>query len=408
MNTASVKKYLDRHQINGELLSSHANSPDIIVVIPCYDEPDILMALNTLQQNAMAGFVVEVIVVVNSGEHTSDVVIEQNRSTYNLLIEESQSWQEGILLSPVLIENVRRKHAGVGYARKVGMDLAVWRFAQNNNTRGIIASLDADTKVASDYLSEIYESFTCHPKRYGVVVNFAHAISGEEYSSQIYKAIMHYELHLRYVNQALKMSGYPYVHHTVGSAFAVSASAYVAHGGMNRRQGGEDFYFLHKLFPHGEFHELNTTTVYPSSRPSLRVPFGTGPQVNEFLITQTLKTYSLSAFLELRTFIESVPMWYEGAVELSVCMQAFLESIAFEENLEIVRKNSASQVTFIKRFFAYFDAFKVVKFLNFSHQHYFQKNDVIMESQNFLKIMGYDVLVDVKDLLLTYRNIEGR
>ena len=41
--------------------------------------------------------------------------------------------------------------------------------------------------------------------------------------------------------------GYPDSIYTIGSAFAVRAEAYMKQGGMNRRQAGEDFYFLYKL-----------------------------------------------------------------------------------------------------------------------------------------------------------------
>ena len=45
----------------------------------------------------------------------------------------------------------------------------------------------------------------------------------------------------------MKFAGYPWAMYTVGSAFAVTAEAYVKRGGMNRRQAGEDFYFLQNL-----------------------------------------------------------------------------------------------------------------------------------------------------------------
>ncbi len=35
----------------------------------------------------------------------------------------------------------------------------------------------------------------------------------------------------------------------VGSALAVKALQYVKAGGMNRKQAGEDFYFVQKLVP---------------------------------------------------------------------------------------------------------------------------------------------------------------
>jgi hypothetical protein len=46
---------------------------------------------------------------------------------------------------------------------------------------------------------------------------------------------------------------FSYAYHTVGSAMAVKAYQYVKVGGMNRRQAGEDFYFIQKLVHSGNF-----------------------------------------------------------------------------------------------------------------------------------------------------------
>ena len=94
-----------------------------------------------------------------------------------------------------------------------------------------------------------------------------------------YHAIALYELHLRYYLHSVRSTGYPHAFHTVGSAFAVRADIYCQEGGMNRRQGGEDFYFIQKVAQRGSWSECNETCVYPSPRPSDRVPFGTGPAV---------------------------------------------------------------------------------------------------------------------------------
>jgi len=403
-----IEKYLSLHKVDGRLLVHRDTVPDIIVVIPCYDEPNISRTLNALRSAKINGLSIEVIVVVNSGEGAPDSVIEQNRLTYETLLKEVDECSGSVLISPVLLEGVRRKYAGVGYARKVGMDLAVWRFSRGDSSLGVIASLDADTMVESNYFEALSTAFRKHPKCYGAIINFAHPIDGDEYPPEVYAGIQHYELHLRYVNQALKMSSYPYVCHTVGSAFAVRFMAYVAHGGMNRRQGGEDFYFLHKLLPHGQFIELNSTTVHPSSRPSLRVPFGTGPQVNEFLESQELLTYNYAAFLELKAFVGQAPLLYEKDIELSEIMSAFLATVHFQDKLEEIRRNAATQASFLKRFYAFFDAFKVVKFLNFSHQEFFSKNNVLSEARRFLALQGYDVEEDAKVLLEIYRKVEGR
>ena len=138
-------------------------------------------------------------------------------------------------------------------------------------------------------------------------IYFEHPLSGNNYPEAIYKYITLYELHLRYYFQGLAYSGFPYVFHTVGSAIAVKALPYVKAGGMNRRQAGEDFYFIQKLVPAGGYFNLNSTTVYPSPRASSRVPFGTGASIGKLDAgnSSTLLTYNMLAFKELRVFFRT-------------------------------------------------------------------------------------------------------
>ncbi len=60
---------------------------------------------------------------------------------------------------PVYCDNLPRKHAGVGLARKIGMDQAVLRFAAVHNFRGIIVNLDADSVCNKNYFTEILNHF---------------------------------------------------------------------------------------------------------------------------------------------------------------------------------------------------------------------------------------------------------
>ncbi len=126
---------------------------------------------------------------------------------------------------------------------------------------------------------------------------------GDDFPEDIYRYITLYELHLRYYIQGLRYSGFPYAFHTVGSAIAVKAFQYVKAGGMNRRQAGEDFYFVQKLVPLGGYFALNSTTVYPSPRESFRVPFGTGAAISRLMNNpgEEFLTYNFEAFRELRS-----------------------------------------------------------------------------------------------------------
>jgi hypothetical protein len=172
-------------------------------------------------------------------------------------------------------------------------------------------------------------------------------------------------LYLRFYFQGLVYSGFPYVFHTVGSAIAVKALPYVKAGGMNRRQAGEDFYFIQKLVPGGGYFNLNSTTVYPSPRISSRVPFGTGASIGKLTEENrpTLLTYNILAFKELRSFFGMAEKIYHcNPDELHKCyklfpqgLRLFLDEKEWIEKMIEIKNNTSSLPSFKKRFFGWFN-----------------------------------------------------
>ena len=61
------------------------------------------------------------------------------------------------------------------------------------------------------------------------------------------KAIICYEIFLRYYVLGLKFAKSDYAFHTIGSTMLCTPDAYVKVEGMNKRKAAEDFYFLEKL-----------------------------------------------------------------------------------------------------------------------------------------------------------------
>jgi hypothetical protein len=117
------------------------------------------------------------------------------------------------------------KDAGAGLARKIGMDEAVWRFDVLDRPTGYILSLDADSLCDPDYFTAIEDTLNRDSDINGFDIYFEHPVSGREFNEKIYQGITEYELHLRYVNQMIGFSGFPYAHHTVGSCFGVRVDA---------------------------------------------------------------------------------------------------------------------------------------------------------------------------------------
>ena len=379
--------YLQRHTLFVKQIETKApRDLGLVVVIPCYNEPDILRTIESLKQSEQPSCSVELIVAINSSEDTCESILVQNRHTeLELKAWANTNNRKGFTLHVLHQDDLPRKHAGAGLARKIGMDEAVRRFSEIDNPDGILVSFDADTRCADNYLSEIYSQFKNRPKSKACSIYFEHPIKGNEFSPQNYSAIAEYELYLRYYNQALRYTGYPWAFHAVGSCFAVKARVYSEQGGMNRKQAGEDFYFLQKVIPLGGFFEITSTCAMPSPRPSDRVPFGTGPMIRSLMKSgKTIETYQLVLFEMLNSFFLSKgELFKANRSEVEAIQQQqpkvlveFLQQNSFVDSMVEVNANSPTLEKFNKRFFKWFNALRILKFLNHSSERGFPRENL--------------------------------
>lgn len=407
-----ANQYLQKNQSFLKILTEPPhNDLQISIVIPCYDEPQLIRTLESLLHCDMPHCAIEVIVVINSSAKASEKVILQNQKT----IEEAELWirnNSTEKLKFLIIEEPQMpvKYAGVGLARKIGMDAAVYRYNLLNKPDGLIVGFDADSLVDSNYFIELEKYFLSNPCMNACSIYFEHPVSGSEFSDHIYQGIVQYELHLRYFNQALKFTGFPYSFHTIGSSFAVKAEIYTKQGGMNKKQAGEDFYFLHKIIPLGNYVELNTTRVIPSPRSSDRVPFGTGAAIQKWIVNKNLQylTYNFKAFLDIKKLIDICDSFFisdknicEKIIkDLPVPLTDFLIKNDFFDALTGINNNSPNLNTFRKRYFAWFDAFRIIKFLNFSHENFYERMPITVEAVKLLSKIEKPVDNAADDLFL--------
>ena len=390
----------------------------IIVVIPAYNEPDIIATLNSLACCAKPACKVEVLIIVNAPTDSTSEGVKNN----SLSIEKLEGWkkQNSNCFFRLYYSNVGQPdicHWGVGLARKTGMDEAVRRFDFINNPNGVVASLDADCTVEKSYFICLADELLKKGERKACSIYFEHPLNGN-LPSTLYKAVTLYELHLRYYFQALKYTGFPYVHHTIGSAIAIKASTYVKAGGMNRKQAGEDFYFIQKLVPTGGFFNLYGTVIYPSPRISLRVPFfSTGIVIGKLSEMENPEyfTYDFKAFIELKNLFglteklynTSHNTWVKEFSGLNECLKLFITEQEWINKLTELNGNTSNLDAFGKRFYNWFNMFKIVKYLNFSHINYFEKKEIVQEAKGFLRVINNTELTDdPKELLLIYRSLE--
>ena len=368
--------------------------PDLglVVTIPCFNEPDLTGCLESLRICDRPKCAVEVIVVINSPIGCDSRICAENARAFKEASEFKDRHPDPRLDFHILnFPNLPRKHAGVGLARKIAMDEAARRFDAVGKPGGIVVGYDADCRCDANYLTALEEHFRKHPRSPGCSIYFEHPLEGS-LEPMVYEAIAAYELHLRFYLRALRQAGFPHAYHTIGSSMAVRANVYKKQGGMNKREAGEDFYFLQKVIPLGGFTDLTETRVIPSPRPSDRVPFGTGKAVLTFLQEQKSMTYPLEAFLDLKAFFDKVPALYASGGDpdpsvldgLSEAMQSFLKKQNLEKSLAEVRKNTSNEAAFRNRFFRWFNAFMAMKFVHHARDKYYGEREISKEAARLL------------------------
>jgi len=358
------------------------------------------------------------LVVINHGETTEDARKRRNSDTLALV----NHWQRehcdaDFSVHTLWYPNLPRKHAGVGLARKLGMDEAVARLNLAGATDGIIVNLDADCLCRHDYLTALERHFESRPATPGCSIRFEHSLRGVEHPALV-EGIARYELFLRYYVGALRFTGYPHAFQTVGSAMAVRSSVYQRQGGMNRRQAGEDFYFLGKISRLGGFSELVDTLVYPSARASNRVPFGTGAYLRERLAgyDRHHRVYAPRIFEDLRQFFADVPDFFGRPVRvrdlekhLPKRLCKFLAECDVEKRISEINANVASPETFEARFFRWFDAFRIYKYVRSVHDVCDSGVAIEAATHWLLEWLGEQRRpVDVNGLLELMRELDSR
>ena len=263
-------------QFNGRLCDLKVSSTlGIVVCIPCYNEPHVDKAVLALLSCALPPCAVEILILINTPAESSAEVVAQNRLSYEELVRLDNQTQISVL--PIHVTEIPAKRIGVGQARKLALDEGRDRLNESESTVRVLSCFDADCSCASNYLMALYTHFKTSKKE-AVSIHYEHP-TADYNGNEVDKAIYVYELHLRYFIFMQRLIGLPFAIHTVGSSMACTASGYTRIGGMNRRQAGEDFYFLQKFIQDNQCDVLTKTTVYPSARISDRVPFGTGRAV---------------------------------------------------------------------------------------------------------------------------------
>lgn len=341
------------------------NPPKPWIALPVLDEGMVLPAfLDSLRNQEYRDFTL--VVCVNQPEHWWEMAekkaaCERNVQVLNELAEIRD--MDLILIDKCTPGNgwEKQKH-GVGWARKTLMD----RINQLADDNGIIISLDADTVFNPGYIGSVIDTFQHYPQASCLSVQYYHRLVEDEKAS---RAMLRYEIYMRNYSLNLWRIGCPYSFTALGSAIALPVRAYRRIGGMTPKKSGEDFYFLQKLRKAGDMVCWNPEKVYPGTRFSDRVYFGTGPAMikgsrgewdsypvyHHLLFDEILETYALFETLFERT----VPTPMDG----------FLKEIFREEDIwDPIRKNCKTAGQFIKAAHQKVDALRILQYLKSRQQ----------------------------------------
>ncbi len=393
---ANVLSYLSKHLIkNYEIEWQRKTAINNVIVIPAIAEYDnIKVLLKSLSENDPAFFPSSLILfVINNSPVSGDEIKEDNLSSINLLrsiIEANNNGdfsreiinsglQIGLIDASSKGKELNTKQAGVGLARKVGMDLSLTIFDYSKDTIKLIICLDADCTVSQTYLTNTINDFN-KPDRSVAVVNYEHPVDGtDDYDA----AIICYEIFLRYYVAGLIFAGSDYAFHSIGSTMMCDHNAYMKIGGMNKRKAAEDFYFLEKLAKIYPINKIDSAIVYPSKRSSWRVPFGTGQRVTRFL-SKTQDEYLLfdpAVFEILKEWLEiynsdaiSDPQKIlSRAKEIHTELYNLLLQNNYPKQWEKILSNTKSgrQLTHQRKI--WFDGFKTLKLIHHLRDTAFRK-----------------------------------
>jgi len=416
-----IDTYL-QHYSTGEkwnLIANDTENISQVVVIPAYAEREMLFStLASIAQNQLSSLEYSFILcVINNKGNSPPAAIKNNlqtikylealvkkkslgkfstnREIYPLLLDLSDAKLKlGYIDASSRMNEMPQNLGGVGMARKIGMDMALRLLKKSSTPRNLILSLDADTLVQNNYLSAIKNYFTQKVKTAIVAYEHQMPLNYEEQA-----AICCYEIFLRYWVLGLKYAKSLWAFHSIGSTIVTSTEAYLEVRGMNKREAGEDFYFLSKLAKMSKIGYIKETCVYPSARPSARVPFGTGKRIQRFLSGDQKEEYRLydpQIFVILADWLQLMKNQFIcGDDEILMkterihpMLKFFLRDCDFAVFWLKICRHTKDEKTFTRQFNDWFDGFKTLKLINYFTKEVYPQINMFEALERLLSMSG--------------------
>ena len=369
-----LKKYFNKRSFHGlgkPFKKINKTAYRYIIVIPCYNEFDYifdtLTSINKQKSNLLEDTLV--IIVINNSESDNFNIKENNIKTHQSLIQKKYKYDFISIDCFSSKYQLTKDVAGVGYARKIGLDFAL-EYALNS--KSVLCCLDADTLIDDKYLDKISYNYTINKINVGII-NFKHQKSNNPILEE---GIRKYESILKEIAQNIEKTGSPYGYVSMGSTITCNVKSYVACGGMNIKKATEDFYFLQSLAKYTKIEKIKDILVFPSSRNENRVYLGTGFRMDEYYKNKTFKNldFNQDSYNQLSKIIKIVKknsmkdgevIFKELSYQLNEKSISFLIEKKVESILDKFKKNAKDIKQYNLFFNQWFDALTIMKFLKY-------------------------------------------
>ena len=274
------------------------------------------------------------------------------------------------------------KNKGVGFARKELFE-EIDRKADESD---IVISLDADTRIRPGFVSSVQKCFSKNKNALILTNPYYHELTGNDEND---RAILRYELYMRYYLLNLMKINSPYAFTALGSAISFKISGYRKISGITPREAGEDFYFVNRMRKAGDIITWNDETVYPSARESDRVPFGTGPAVTKGLAGdwESYPFYDQEAFSRIGETYRLLPELFRADVPTPT--DDFISGCFGTNVWSPLRKNFKTEKLFIRACHEKLDGLRILQILRYYH-----KGD---SDQNFIRFCNAEIGLELKN-----------
>ena len=411
-----VTKYVEYKSYKKWILEwNEVRGIETVVVIPAICEfENIKQLLSSLALNPKQYLQKSLIIFVVNNSISSDPEVKaDNKHSLEFLHElirenSSDKFSKRILKSGIRIglidastegKEFDDKSAGVGLARKVGMDVALQVFDYSISGKKIIVSLDADCLVEENYFFEIQHFFN-QQKVFAAIVDFEHMLPEDEIRKL---GILSYEIFLRHYIAGLLFAESPFAFHTIGSTVVCDHEAYIKIGGMNTKKAAEDFYFLQKLAKHYRINRITSTKVKPSARESWRVPFGTGRSITDFSSNRKdILVYDPEVYLVLKEWLIifnsdlllNPDFVLKKSKEIHPELYNFLVSRGFSNDWKKIIDNSKSSKQLDYQRKNWFDAFETLKLLHHLRDSSFPMMNIKIGVEKLFKVVEHSAKFD--------------